>query len=96
MSRKLNEWLDFPMYFRVCRTLGVLAMSMHLFACGFWRLKSAADPSELIDFLHSRGLSVDDTGQNYALCMYFICTVFCTVGFGDISASNHSERVCVT
>ncbi len=25
-----------------------------------------------------------DLGENYVVCFYFVCTVFTTVGFGDI------------
>lgn len=56
--RILHEWLDFPVYFRACRTLGVLAISMHLFACGFWRLKTDSDPEALNQFLDDRGLTI--------------------------------------
>jgi hypothetical protein len=27
------------------------------------------------------------------MCVYFVCTVFTTIGFGDISAVNYTERV---
>ena len=29
----------------------------------------------------------------YGVCTYFVTTVFSTVGFGDISATNSTERV---
>eukprot|EP00291_Cryptomonas_curvata_P019299 CAMPEP_0172162556 /NCGR_PEP_ID=MMETSP1050-20130122/6742_1 /TAXON_ID=233186 /ORGANISM="Cryptomonas curvata, Strain CCAP979/52" /LENGTH=452 /DNA_ID=CAMNT_0012832569 /DNA_START=696 /DNA_END=2054 /DNA_ORIENTATION=+ len=70
---------------------------MHLFACGFWRLKYEVDQDSLREFLDYRGLSGQDAGQNYMLCLYFVCTVFTTVGFGDIYAQNSAERVfCIT
>ena len=31
---------------------------MHLFACGFWRLKSDSDPADLVVFLADRGLTL--------------------------------------
>lgn len=30
--------------------------------------------------------------RKYVLCIYFINTVFTTVGFGDISATNTAEQ----
>jgi len=51
------------------------------------------DDSEVNAFLVDMNVSVDNTSSKYVLCFYFVFTVFVTVGFGDITAGNTSERI---
>jgi hypothetical protein len=53
----------------------------------------STSPEDIGEFLEGKGLAADaPTSQQYILCCYFIVTIFTTVGFGDISASNTSEQ----
>eukprot|EP00291_Cryptomonas_curvata_P028662 CAMPEP_0172213196 /NCGR_PEP_ID=MMETSP1050-20130122/37453_1 /TAXON_ID=233186 /ORGANISM="Cryptomonas curvata, Strain CCAP979/52" /LENGTH=575 /DNA_ID=CAMNT_0012893991 /DNA_START=16 /DNA_END=1739 /DNA_ORIENTATION=+ len=73
-----------------------MVLALHVFACILWRLKTEVDPEGLTTFLNEKGLSGESSLENYIICMYFVCTIFTTVGFGDIYAYNSAERVfCV-
>ena len=90
----LVDYLDVnPVYPRVLKIVCMLSMSMHWCCCIFWRLKFETNRSLLDSWLADRGLTEDDTSGCYILCIYFVCTVFTTVGFGDIYALNTPERL---
>jgi len=67
-----------------------LFWSMHMLGCG-WFLIAALhdDPSET--WVYGRGLEESDPTTQWITSMYFVLTVFTTVGFGDISASTVAE-----
>ena len=77
----------------VLKLVCTLSMSMHWCCCIFWQLKFETDRSVLDSWLADRGLTGDDTSGCYILCFYFVCTVFTTVGFGNIYALNTPERL---
>ena len=90
----LVDFLDVnPVYPRVLKIVCMLSMSMHWCCCLLWRLKVETDRSLLDSWLADRGLVESDTGGCYILCISFVCTVFTTVGFGDIYALNTPERL---
>ncbi len=90
----LVDYLDVnPAYPRVLKIVCMLSMSMHWCCCILWRLKVETDRELLGRWLADRQLVEADTSGCYILCIYFVCTVFTTVGFGDIYALNTQERL---
>jgi hypothetical protein len=54
----MNERLDvYPVALRLSKIVTVLLLAMHIFACGFWRLKFEINQDSLQIFLRSRDLS---------------------------------------
>mmetsp|Transcript_28073 Transcript_28073/g.56569 ORF Transcript_28073/g.56569 Transcript_28073/m.56569 type:complete len:639 (+) Transcript_28073:600-2516(+) len=75
-------------------TFGVTLLT-HLFSCVFWLLKSQTDPN-FMDFAESHSVAKGTVAEKWLLSMYFINTVFTTVGFGDISGDTNVDRIfCV-
>lgn len=86
---------------RIVNFIGGLVWTLHLLACG-WYLCAAlhADPQETwvgrrpVD---KNGTSLLNQGpfEQWLVSMYFVLTVFTTVGFGDISAGTEAEIIYV-
>jgi len=82
---------------RIVNFAGVLFWAVHLLACG-WYLCAALhnEPEEtwvgnrVVDTSGARLMS-RSSGDQWWHSMYFVLTVFTTVGFGDISASTSGE-----
>lgn len=79
--------------------LGIM-MGVHIFASLFWFVKIlSCSPTEVLEFLDSKGLEQDTAAgmaSTYVLSFYFVVTVWTTVGFGDMSATNTAEQIfCV-
>mmetsp|Transcript_59824 Transcript_59824/g.125017 ORF Transcript_59824/g.125017 Transcript_59824/m.125017 type:complete len:613 (-) Transcript_59824:1625-3463(-) len=80
---------------RTGKLLFVVLIIVHVFTCVYWLIKTTfanPDSSEIEDFLSARQLDETKTAEIYLCCLYFVFTVFSTVGFGDISAVNSPER----
>jgi len=81
------------------RILGLI----HIGGCIVWLVKVISEPEEQVhNFLNSQSPEyegdVDLSTANgklfaYGLSVYFVTTVFSTVGFGDMSATNPTERI---
>ena len=71
-----------------------LAFVVHSCSCIFWLTKEASTSQEEIsDFIEGYGLERDaPVLQRYALSIYYINTIFTTVGFGDVGPQNEAER----
>ena len=83
-----------PVFFRAFKTVCMIAICLHLCACGFYRLKLETDRDGLTDeFLGSRGIEVGDVGGAYVLCLYFMVTIFAT---GSTLASLASRNLYLT
>jgi hypothetical protein len=68
-----------PIYFRAVKSVCMLIMTLHLSACGFWRLKAELNEDDLVNnLLGTRGLTTEDVGGCYILCLYFMVTIFAT------------------
>ena len=97
----MSTYLCIPSYvLRVLKILMLIAVLVHLCSCGWWLVKTESNsPHELHEFLEHEGLGVattDDLDSKYIHAFYFTNTVFCTIGFGDISGKNDAERLyCV-
>ena len=87
---------DMVFYSRNSCLIGVL---IHLGGCGVWFVKVLSSTAEQVhDFLSSMTLGTDiNTASGkldmYALCTYFVTTVFSTVCFGDVHVLNMAERL---
>mmetsp|Transcript_72243 Transcript_72243/g.199226 ORF Transcript_72243/g.199226 Transcript_72243/m.199226 type:complete len:764 (+) Transcript_72243:84-2375(+) len=85
---------------RIVNFIVGLFWSLHLLAC-FWYLAAALhdDPEEtwVGNRVNADGTSLLNSGpfQQWLTSMYFVLTVFTTVGFGDIAAITEVEIGCV-
>lgn len=79
------------------RLFAMIGGVVHLCSCFFYLVKVASNEPEQVNlFLMDNGIEPDaDRLHKYMLAFYFINTVFTTVGFGDIGATNTSERAFV-
>jgi len=87
-----------PLLFRVFRVLFGIAFLVHACACVYWLVKEVSStPEDVADFMEENGIGADaPLVRKYVLASYFVNTVFTTVGFGDIHATNTAEQVfCV-
>lgn len=76
---------------RLARLVGVLLFVVHLMACG-WYLVASLDEDPSTTWLNRRDLLAERSSFIcWAHSMYFVLTVFTTVGFGDISALSEAE-----
>jgi hypothetical protein len=66
----------------------LLLVTMHYFACCYWRLTWQQSEEVLRDWLVEYGLRLDDMPGVYCLFFYFVSTFLTTVGYGDIVADN--------
>jgi len=86
-----------PVSTRILRLLMSILLIVHICACIYWLVKLVfSDDSDMVDFLDYHDLPTAVHGalwERYLLAMYFISTIFTTVGFGDISAINSAERL---
>lgn len=48
---------------------------------------------DVVAFLESHAVDPGSVADAYVLCMYFVCTVLTTTGFGDVTAASFPERV---
>ena len=91
-----------PGYTRMLSLSVSIFGSLHLCACAAWLTKVASMPREQVDeFLlgfrtDEKEIDISTTDgklESYTISIYFVTTVFSTVGFGDIGPSNRSERM---
>ena len=80
---------------RLVKVIVGIALAVHICACTFWLVKILSNTDEeMVEFLLYVNAPVeDDISQHYMVSFYFISTVFTTIGFGDIFAENHYERI---
>jgi len=97
----IGDHLRIPPYvLRVIKILILIALLVHLCTCGWWLIKTETNPPhELNNWLADKDLDAaptEDIASKYVIAFYFVNTVFCTIGFGDISGGNDAERLyCV-
>lgn len=99
----LWKWLQTLRGVRIINVLVGLFFSVHLLACGWYMCASLhANPQDTwlarryVDSLGERNLlDESDPGLQWLHAMYFILTVFTTVGFGDIAAVTPGEILYV-
>jgi len=95
-------WMQQLRGVRVINFFCMLFFSVHLLACG-WYLVASLQEDRSETWLATRSdssrgqtlLEVENPWIQWAHSMYFVLTVFTTVGFGDISASNVVEICAV-
>jgi len=106
---KFAAFLDSPVWrwfqslrgVRIVNFFGSLILAVHLFACGWFLCASVHDVQEET-WVYRRSVAVDGTAlisrepwEQWLHSMYFVLTVFTTVGFGDMSAMTLGEIVYV-
>jgi hypothetical protein len=97
----IGDYLGIQAYvLRVIKIMMLIAMLVHLCTCAWWLIKTESNPAHVLNnWLEEKGLSLaptEDLSSKYVIAIYFVNTVFCTIGFGDISGSNDAERLyCV-
>lgn len=97
----IGDYLRIPPYVLRITKIGMLiTMLVHVCTCAFYLIRSTSnDEAVFHDFLDVEMLSHnprEDLSSKYVLSFYFVNTVFCTIGFGDIAGTNNVERLfCV-
>ncbi|CAE7249614.1 Kcnh7, partial [Symbiodinium pilosum] len=98
-SSPLWKWLQTLRGVRIINVLVGLFFSVHLLACG-WYMCASLHADVETTWLARRYVDADgtknlldesDPGLQWLHAMYFILTVFTTVGFGDIAAVTPGE-----
>eukprot|EP00960_Hanusia_phi_P060976 764687-Hanusia_phi.AAC.5 len=86
-----------PFALRMIKTMLFICLLVHVSACCFWLIKELTNTNEQRAlFLERNNLANAGLFDRYVLSFYFVNTVFCTIGFGDISGDNAAERIfCV-
>jgi len=104
-SGKIPFWDDIKSMrgVRVMNFIFGLLFACHLLACG-WYLIAALHDDVSVTWVGQRTIVINDeeksllaapSGEQWVVAMYFILTVFTTVGFGDISANTEAEIMFV-
>lgn len=100
VTTRIERLLRIPaITFRLMRVTMTLAAIMHICTCSFWMAKTQSNtPEQVTEFLEPNHLTLDShLAEKYLLALYFVCTIFTTVGFGDVHAVNTVERaLCVS
>lgn len=70
-------------------------LAVHLSGCFYWLVKMiCSDGADVEQFLTIQNLPPDaSVAERYVVSIYFVSTVFTTVGFGDVSAVSTGERL---
>lgn len=91
---KLQSVLQLPLVvFQLTKLLILTFYMVHICACIYWFVKEGSNSEgEMVDFFSLQNLE-DETASKYVLSAYFISSVFTTVGFGDVAATNEAEQV---
>lgn len=81
---------------RVGQVLLVLTLLVHTSACMFWLVKTDSTPAaDVDDWMIRNGLSSYERAslsEKYVAAVYFVFTIFTTVGFGDMVPETTEER----
>ncbi|EKX43221.1 hypothetical protein GUITHDRAFT_73391, partial [Guillardia theta CCMP2712] len=90
-----------PNVIRLYKLVFAVCMIGHLSGCAWWLVKvqegkEVLDKFKLVHNIDRYGTLGSPLGSNYILALYFQMTTLCTVGYGDISASEDSERILMT
>jgi len=85
-----------PTVMGVIRMFVQLSCLCHIIAC-VWHWCAFVHLDDESTWLNVQGFPVDQTSiiKRYVVSLYFTTTTICTVGYGDISAYNTTERVLV-
>jgi hypothetical protein len=85
----IPEWL-----LVVVSTMARIFLVVHTCTCTFWLVKTVTTtPEEVERFLEKQGVSEATLADCYVISFYYVNTIFTTVGFGDVTPSNHEERL---
>ena len=103
IAHLMDYWNISPKQGKTWRLMVVLVMSIHMVACAWWLWKvMGMKLDEVNDFLdaqswgqYERSDLMTDEGkiEAYIIAVYVTTMTLTTVGYGDISADNTSERV---
>ena len=99
----MDYWNISPKQGKTFKVMVMLVMTIHILGCMWWLWKVLGMTlDEVNDFLDAQAWGkytrhhIDTaTGklEAYAICIYVVTMTLTTVGYGDISADNTSERV---
>jgi len=90
-----------PNVIRLYKLVFAVCIIGHLSSCAWWFVKiqegsAVMDKFKLVHNIDRYGSLGSPLGSNYILALYFQMATLCTVGYGDISADEDSERILMT
>jgi hypothetical protein len=72
----------------------MMLLIMHWIACVWWVVGTHSFEALGTDVPRwPDGFQLKTLSERYVICAYFVVTTMCTIGYGDITAKNHYERV---
>eukprot|EP00928_Gymnodinium_smaydae_P020870 TRINITY_DN18070_c0_g1_i1.p1 TRINITY_DN18070_c0_g1~~TRINITY_DN18070_c0_g1_i1.p1 ORF type:complete len:684 (+),score=120.00 TRINITY_DN18070_c0_g1_i1:135-2054(+) len=90
MMHQTLKYLLLSKRWRTLKLLGLIFWIAHIFACIWYALAAVHDDPETT-WVARRGIMDEPPGVQWLTSLYFVFTVFTTVGFGDISGSTPLE-----
>ena len=93
ISEKIQELLNLKhSSIRLFTSCLYIIISLHLMSC-FWYLSAKIEGLGPETWIGRAGLLDSVQSSIYISCIYWAATTFTTVGYGDISGSNNTERL---
>ena len=83
------------MFSSFVKILVIVLYFAHTTACLFWLVGTTSLETSDYSWIvkQQMGLLDADITEQYVNCLYWACTTMITIGYGDISAQNTSERL---
>ncbi|KAE9022988.1 Phospholipid-transporting ATPase [Phytophthora fragariae] len=92
-AAKVEDALDLDAVLaRLTRLIGQVLLVTHIFAC-FWHLIGYTTEDEGHTWMKDALVRNDSVGDRYIYSFYWVVATVCGVGYGDIHATNKTERL---
>lgn len=93
VAEKIQELLSLKQSsIRLATSCLYILLSLHIMSC-LWYLSAKIEGLGPSTWVSRAGLLDSDSSSLYITCIYWASTSFTTVGYGDISAVNNTERI---
>ena len=77
----------------IVKILSIIMFFTHILACLFWMVGASTVSYEPLSWTTKFGLIDEDIFTQYVNSLYWAFTTMVTIGYGDISALNTTERL---